>query len=172
MKCQSGWACALPGVSMHAEHRLAGCLACPLTYAPPRVETFIPLLQQVGSAVWGSHLRGHHVPAHLVGCPHRHRRCALPPALCHLQEARCVLTDPLSPSSVPRLPTPLNSSPRFTFHPPVSPGQRRQQLKVDQGASLHMVERLGGPEVEGSILRKPQLSHLPLMRALRGFSCF
>lgn len=57
---------------------------------PTRVETLVPILQQVGSAVWGDHLRGHHVPAHLVGGPHRHRCGPLPPALRDLQEARCV----------------------------------------------------------------------------------
>ena len=57
---------------------------------PTRVETLVPILQQVGSAVWGDHLRGHHVPAHLVGGPHRHRRGPLPPALRDLQEARYV----------------------------------------------------------------------------------
>lgn len=58
--------------------------------APTRVETLVPILQQVGSAVWGNHLCGHHVPSHLVGGPHRHRRGPLPPALRDLQEARCV----------------------------------------------------------------------------------
>lgn len=63
--------------------------------APPRVETLFPILQQVGCAVWGSDLRGHHVPAYLVGSSHRHRSRPLPPALCDLQEARCVAEVPL-----------------------------------------------------------------------------
>lgn len=61
---------------------------CPVP--PTRVETLVPILQQVGSAVWGNHLCGHHVPSHLVGGPHCHRRGPLPPALRDLQEARCV----------------------------------------------------------------------------------
>lgn len=57
---------------------------------PPRVETLVPVLQQVVGAVWGSCLRDHHVPAHLVGSPHRHWSHRLPPALRDLQEARWV----------------------------------------------------------------------------------
>lgn len=63
--------------------------ACPLTCVALRVAALLPILQQMGGAVRGGHLRGHHVPSHLVGGPHRHRRGPLPPALRHLQEARC-----------------------------------------------------------------------------------
>lgn len=76
---------------------------------PPRVEALIPILQQVGGAVWGGHLRGHHVPADLVGGPHRHRRRPLPPALRHLQEARYAVSGHLgvaSGLSSPPAPTP------------------------------------------------------------------
>lgn len=66
-----------------------------------RVETLVPILQQVGSAVWGDHLRGHHVPAHLVGGPHCHRRGPLPPALRDLQEARYVSQAAPGGSGVP-----------------------------------------------------------------------
>lgn len=58
----------------------------------PRVETLVPILQQVGSTVWSGHLSGHHVPSYLVGGPHRHRRHPLPPALRDLQEARCAVS--------------------------------------------------------------------------------
>lgn len=53
-----------------------------------RVETLLPILQQVVSIVWGGGLCRHHVPPHLVGGPHRHRHHPLPPALRDLQEAR------------------------------------------------------------------------------------
>lgn len=66
--------------------------------APPRMETLLPILQQVGGAVWGSDLGGHHVPAYLVGGSHCHRSRSLPPALCDLQEARCVVADPWGPT--------------------------------------------------------------------------
>lgn len=66
--------------------------------APPRMETLLPILQQVGGAVWGSDLGGHHVPAYLVGGSHCHRSRSLPPALCDLQETRCVAADPWGPT--------------------------------------------------------------------------
>lgn len=58
------------------------------------METLLPILQQVGSALWGRDLGGHHVPAYLVGGSHCHRSRSLPPALCDLQEARCVAAVP------------------------------------------------------------------------------
>lgn len=72
--------------------------------APPRMETLLPILQQVGGAVWGSDLRGHHVPAYLVGSSHCHWSRSLPPALCDLQEARWVAIITLGLNSLPGQP--------------------------------------------------------------------
>lgn len=96
---------ALP--QQHRPRRRLECDLCP----PPRVETLVPILQQVDGAVRGCHLCGHHVPSHLVGSPHRHRCRSLPPALRDLQEARCAVSGcpgaqvPLLPLRVPSTPS-------------------------------------------------------------------
>lgn len=68
------------------------------------METLLPILQQVGGALWGRDLGGHHVPAYLVGGSHCHRSRSLPPALCDLQEARCVATVPWGSTPLPGQP--------------------------------------------------------------------
>lgn len=89
------------GVAAALGRRRPRAQADALTLPPPRMETLVPILQQVGRAVRGSDLGGHHVPADLVGGSHCHRSRPLPPALRDLQEARCVAVVPLGA----RLPT-------------------------------------------------------------------
>lgn len=84
-----------------------------LTLPPPRMETLLPILQQVGRAVRGSDLSGHHVLAYLVGGSHCHRNRPLPPALRGLQEARCVAVVPQGCSA----PYPGSRAARLVPHP-------------------------------------------------------
>lgn len=102
--------------------------------APPRVETLLPILQQVGSAVWSRDLGGHHVPAHLVGGSHCHRSCPLPPALRDLQEARCVAVVSLGFISLPGQPCSRGSpSSQMEHFPSVGLGLASTSVILSQG---------------------------------------
>lgn len=132
--------------------------------SPPRLETLVPILQQVGGAVWGRHLRGHHVPAHLVGRSHRHRCGPLSPALRDLQEARCAgqaaegLRRPLVPLRPPGRP----SCPSVPLA-----GWRTQHGHMGRGVStsMHPVPRCWGDSNLGIGHRtpgQPRMLHLNL----------
>lgn len=141
MKCQSGWACALESVCMLSTGwQNAEPARCPVPAQGGDLHS--------ATTASGQRCSGQPSPWSSCSCSPGgppSSPSALCSSSCSMSSTRSQVCaqGPNQPPSVPRLPAPLNSSPRFTLHPPVSPGLRRQQLKVDQGASLHMVERLG-----------------------------